>query len=64
MNVEHEIKILVEQITRLGVKNADGKLSARGTRRRSWPGAALNIRASKRPVLQRLVCMVFLAFQK
>ncbi|XP_065444837.1 costars family protein ABRACL isoform X1 [Chrysemys picta bellii] len=29
MNVEHEINLLVEEIRRLGTKNADGKLSVK-----------------------------------
>lgn len=27
MNVDHEVKLLVEEIQRLGVKNADGKMT-------------------------------------
>ncbi|XP_035474449.1 costars family protein ABRACL [Scophthalmus maximus] len=29
MNVEHEVKLLVEEIQRLGSKNADGKTSVK-----------------------------------
>ncbi|XP_053566636.1 costars family protein ABRACL [Bombina bombina] len=29
MNVEHEVKLLVEEIRRLGSKDADGKLSVK-----------------------------------
>ena len=31
MNVDHEVKTLVEEITRLGTRNAEGKLAVRNT---------------------------------